>query len=236
MNTCTNPTYTFFVLLLFFHWSSIAGTTPSCEYANTNIDFVKTQTQTALAANDLQLVKLFTNNALEVIDQTKTDFIDCGCTEANTYINSIEKNLKQVAGTTELETSRIFLRAALQNARFSIQLLRKHEEQNSSYYGDDVLVMNTKAVLKQQGGVVVPIGKARLEMIDKSIAEFRQSIADVVAHVECKDAFVFVTKLHKNAKKDLEDVSLSENEIFYHQKVRDITYEALLKLNGCPLE
>lgn len=226
-----------FILGLIGFWMMAAFKSyNSCEFANTNIDFVKDQTQTALEANDINIVKLFSNNALDIIDQTKNDFIECGCTEATEPINTIEKNLQLVSRSTKLEESKTFLKAALQNVILSIKLLREHEEENSSFYGDDVLVMNTKSALDEQGGVLLPKGKAREELIYESLTEFKISIDNVVKNVDCEDAFFFISKLHKNAKRDLDNISLSENERFYHEKVSDITYQALLKLDGCPLD
>ena len=225
------------ILGLIGFWMMVAFTNyNSCEYANTNIDFVKTQTQTALEANDINIVKLFTNNALDAIDQTKSTFIDCGCLEATDPINSIEKNLKLVTRATKIEESKDLLKVALQNVVLSIKLLREHEEENTSFYGNDVLEMNTKSSLDRQGGIVLPKGKAREELIYESLTEFKISIDNVVKNVDCEDAFFFISKIHKNAKRDLNNISLSENERFYHEKVRDIAYQALLKLDGCPVD
>ena len=207
-----------------------------CEFANTNIDFVKTQTQTALEARDINIVKLFTNNALDIIEQTKSDFMDCGCVEATEPINSIKENLDAVTQSKELAQSKAYLKAALQSVMLSIELLRDYEDDNSSFYGNDVLVMNTTTAIDEQGGIVVPKGKAREQMVNNSLEEFKNSIEGVIKDVPCEEAFFFISKLHKNAKAELTSVSLSENERIYHEKVRDIAYQALLKLNGCPVE
>lgn len=208
----------------------------ACEYASTGIDFVKTQTQTALEANDLAMVKFFTYKALNTIDKTKTNFIDCGCEEASGPIDMVEKNLKLVALANNLDETKKFLNVALQSTILSMQLLREHEEKNSSFYGDDVLVMNTKSSFQETGRIEKPRGQAIEDQVNKSLKDFKTSLDNVVAHVECADAFTFISKLHKKAKEDLKNPGLSESEKVYHQKVKEIAYTALLSLEGCPVD
>ncbi len=208
----------------------------ACEYANTSIDFVKTQTQTALQAKDLNMVKLFSNKALNTMAKTKTNFIDCGCVSATETIDHIEKNLTLVSRSKNLKESKTFLKAALQSTLLSIALLREYEEEKDSFYGDDVLVMNTRSAIDEQGGIITPRGKVHEEKIRKSLVEFRESLANVIKYVECTEAFSFISKIHRKAKNDLEDPALSDNEKFYHEQIRDISYQALLQLDGCPVD
>lgn len=206
----------------------------ACAFANQHSVFIKSQTQLAIESSDLEQAKYYAYKALKGINKTKNNFKDCGCENALVNIKQAEQNLKQATKTNSLEASKSFLQTALKSTMISINALEEFEDGDNTTYGNDVLVLNTKQVLNEQGGVILPKAKRLKEAIDLNVSQFEQSLQNVLEHVECGDAFNFISKIHTKTKEKLGDKSLSEAKIYYHGRVKEITYNALLSLEGCP--
>jgi len=206
----------------------------ACAFANQNTEFIKIHTQLAIEAPDFEKSKYHAYKALKGINKTKNNFKDCGCENALINIKQAEHNLKQATKTNSLEASKSFLQTALKSTITSIDALEEFEDVDNTTYGNDVLVLNTKQVLNEQGGVILPKAKRLKEAIELNVSQFEKSLQNVLEHVECEDAFNFISKLHAKTKERLDDKSLSEAKIYYHGRVKEITYSALLSLEGCP--
>lgn len=206
----------------------------ACKFANDDSLFIKEQTQIALKATSLEMARYHTYKALRGISQTKDNIVDCGCEEAKESVLKTEENLKMAARAEWLADSKLFLELAKQNILITIDALRDYGKEYQSDYGEDILVMNTKEVLNEQGGIVLAPAKQLQERMDKSLAEFESSLDAVVRHVECEDAFNFINKILGKSERHLNEGTVTDAQRQYHTRVKTIAYNALLKLEGCP--
>ena len=208
----------------------------ACAFANQHTEFIKNQTQLAIKASDFEKAKYYAYKALKGINKTKNNFKNCGCEDALENIYQAEQSLKEATKANSFKNSKAFLEVALKSTLSSINALDEFENNNQSEYGDDLLVLNTKQVLNDQGGVLLPKSKQLQETMDNSLIEFENSLENILQHVECADAFNFISKIHDKTKNKLNQGSLSEAKSYYHNRVKEITYDALLRLEGCPVK
>ncbi|MDT0608207.1 hypothetical protein [Croceitalea rosinachiae] len=225
------------VLGLLALWIMASFTTlNACAFANQHTEFIKDQTQLAIKADNFEKAKYYAYKALRGINNTKKNFKDCGCENALKNITEAEKNLKVATKSKSFEDSKTFLEIAMKNTLNSIEALEEFENNDQSEYGDDLLVLNTKQVLNDQGGVLLSKAKQLRETMNQSLAEFENSLDKVIQYVDCPDAFNFISKIHTKTKEQLRKGSHSEAKIYYHKRVKEITYDALTRLNGCPVK
>jgi len=206
----------------------------ACEFANTHTLFIKEQTSLALEANSLELSKEHARKALKELEIAKTNLADCGCEPALSSVEGVEENLKKAAVANSKKNTQTFLKLALQNTQITLKALKEFNVGSESNYGDDLLVMNTKNVLNEQGGVLLTPAKQMQLAMDKSLSEFEISLGNVVAHVECTDAFSFINKILSKSNRHLQEKTLTAGQREYHTRVKSIARNALLKLDGCP--
>lgn len=202
--------------------------------ANSDIVSIKKHTQDALATESLEMAKYHGFKALSSLEKTKINLNDCGCEPALVTAKDTEFNLKQAVRSTSLSDSKSFLTLALQNTLITIDALNNFEKEYSSSYGDDILVMNTKEVLNEQGGIMLSPGKEIQEKMNQSLLEFENSLEEVVKHVDCEDAFNFINKIITKSKTNLNTNTLTTAQRQYHSRVKSVALEALKKLEGCP--
>lgn len=208
--------------------------TNACQIANSDVISIKAHTEKALEMNTLEMSRYHTFKALSSLEKTKTNLNDCGCEPALVTAKDAEMNLKRATRSKNLKDSKGFLKIALQNALITLDALNNYDEANSSTYGNDVLVMNTKEVLNDQGGILLSPQKQLEERMNKSISEFETSLEAVVQHVDCADAFSFINKIIDKSNRQLKKKTLSKAQGQYHLRIKTIAHDALLKLEGCP--
>ena len=216
-------------LLLF----SSFGNYNACKFANQNTGLVVEQTGLALGATTLQMAKYHGFKALKSVSKTKENFEDCACEEAMRSFTIAEENLKEAVKANTLADAKAFLTIAMNSSKISRAELDAFEKINRSAYSDELLVMNTKGTISEQGGIIVPESdKARLK-IDASLERFQTSLDQVVAYVDCEDAFNFISKIVTKSDAELAKETLSEAQRYYHGEIKKIAYEGLLELNTC---
>ena len=214
----------------------------ACEIASNNTVFIKEQTQLAIEATTFDMAKYHAYKALNGVVKTKAKFVDCGCNTALQTLDDAGEHLKEATRSDSMEDAATFLQISLKNLELTINTLEEFEvsqntiEEYTSDYRDDVLVMNTKEELQKQGGLVLPATKRLQEVMDESLMEFEYSLGNVVAHVECADAFSFINKILDKSDKHLQRDTLTKAQRYYHSNIKNIAYEALLQLQGCPGE
>ena len=147
-----------FSLLLVF--SSFEINSNACQYAGSNIGFVRTQTQKALDAEDINTSRFFAYKALNAIVKSKKQFDACGCEAATKSIHKGLDNLKLATRVASLEGTRILLHRALENTLVSLDELDEHELMHNSEYSNDLLALNTTAATKEKLSMKQPQGKA----------------------------------------------------------------------------
>ena len=133
------------ILLVLFSMSSF-DMSKACEYAGSNIGYIRSQTERALEASDINTSRFFTYKALNAIEKSKEQIEACGCDYAKESIYEGLDNLKKATRVSSLNGAKILLTRALDNSSGSLEAIKEHEEHKGSLYANDKLVMNTKMV------------------------------------------------------------------------------------------
>lgn len=217
-------------LLLLLSFSNINA----CQMANSDVIAIKTHTQKALEADSFEMAKYHAYKALSSLEKTKTNLNECGCQPALVTAKDAELNLKRATRSKSLEDSNGFLKLALQNTLITLDALKNFDEEYSNTYRDDVLVMNTKEVLREQGGILIAPAKQLQQKMDESLGEFETSLKAVVQHVDCEDAFSFINKIIAKSNSNIKRTTLTKAQRQYHTRVKSIARDALIQLEGCP--
>jgi hypothetical protein len=206
----------------------------ACDYAGSNISYIRTQTQKALEAEKLNMVHYYAYKALNAIDKSKQQFRDCGCEYAQQSIEEGENNLKKAIKVTSLLSSRILLEKAMENTQGSLEALQDHTEIHSSEYGNDMLAMNTTNSAKPTRRFQPTLGKKLEAKIDSSLVSFQNSLSKVVSTVECEEALEFVDRIYERCELELLKENLTEGKRYYNLKTKEIAEKALQELaNNC---
>ena len=207
----------------------------ACEYASSNIEYIKDELQRAIIADEFEMSKYHSFKALNGIEKTRLNFLDCGCSAA---IESLEKTstyLKSATATKSFEDSKEWLHLALGNTIIGVKVLRVFEQDISSAYGNDLLVLNTRESIENEVGTLLPQGDLK-KMVHNCLLGFETSLDKVVTEVDCEEANRFITKIHEEAQATLLKPELTVAKKEYHQRVKTIAKEALNRLGECQEE
>lgn len=207
--------------------------TNACEYANSNMEYIKDQTETAISATELQIAKYYAYKAINGIEKTRSNFDACGCQEAITSLDNVLNHLKEATKADTHSTSKHALEKALRNTQKGIKELQDFGLSVNDVYGDNMLVLNTKEVLDAQGGILLPENKLLEQQIHNGLKDFEISIANIVNQLECDEARKFIKKTYDNASITLLNTDLTKPKKIYHQRVKTITKNALAQLEDC---
>ena len=205
----------------------------ACEYANSNMEYIKDQTETAISANELQITKYYAYKAINGIEKTRSNFEACGCQEAISSLDNVLDNLKEATKAETHPSSKEALQKALKNTLKGIKELQDFGLSVTDVYGDSMLVLNTKEVMEAQGGILLPEGKLLEQQIHNGLTDFEISINKIVNELECAEAKRFIKKTYDNASITLLNTDLTKPKKIYHQRVKTITQNALVKLKNC---
>jgi hypothetical protein len=220
------------ILLVLFSMSSF-DMSKACEYAGSNIGYIRSQTERALEASDINTSRFFTYKALNAIEKSKEQIEACGCDYAKESIYEGLDNLKKATRVSSLNGAKILLTRALDNSSGSLEAIKEHEEHKGSLYANDKLVMNTKMVEKENLGMLMPVGKELERKIDLSLINYQNSLDEVVNSVECKEAYEFANRIYAHCEEELLKPKLSEAKKYYNLRTKEITAIALAKLKDC---
>lgn len=220
------------MFLVLFSMSSF-DMSKACEYAGSNIGYIKSQTERALAAEDINTSRFFAYKALNAIEKSKEQIEACGCDYAKESIYEGLDNLKKATRVSSLNGAKILLTRALDNSAGSLEAIRDHDEHLGSLYANDMLVMNTKTAEKEKLSMIMPVGKELERKIDQSLVNYQNSLDEVVNSVECKEAYEFASKIYEHCEKELLKPGLTEAKKYYNLRTKQITEIALDKLKDC---
>lgn len=204
----------------------------ACEYAGSNLDFAKTQTEKAVNENDLNKVRFFTYKALNAIENSKKDLDTCGCEDADQYILDGKENLKNAVQTSSLSEAKELLRTALKNTFGSIEALENHEFHENKY-PEDVLALNTVDSNGKKISINPPSEPTLHQKIDASLVSYEISLNEIVLSVNCKEARAFALRVFNECEAELLKPNLSEGKKYYNLRTKEITAEALNRLGDC---
>lgn len=221
-----------FLLCLLFSTMSFAAN-KACDYAGSNLGFVKTQTEKAITAKDINQMRYYAYKALNAIEKSRQQLDECGCKYAYKSILEGLENLKKSTRAESLRGTRIFLQRALENTMGSLEALEQHEELHKSAYASDVLALNTKTTEEEKLNNMQPQGKALERKIDLFLEDYRVSLEKVVKSLDCKEAYDYARNVYEHCEQQLLNAELTEAKKYYNLKTKEITAEALAELKDC---
>ena len=216
-------------------WLLSSSKTPAnaCQYASSNLEYIKSKIQDAVLAENLNMARYHAYKALNGIEKTKENFIDCGCEGAIESLESTADHLKSATKENALTKTKLALHKALENTIIGIKVLHEFERETASDYGSNVLVMNTTDVLDFKDGMLLTQGSAVKKQVHQCLLSFESSLEKVVSDVDCKDAHRFITNIYEEARLTLLNTNLSQHKKEYHQRVKTLAKEALENLGEC---
>ncbi len=205
----------------------------ACDYAGSNIGFVKSETEKAIAAEELNQSRYHAYKALNAIEKSKQQLEECGCEYAYKSILESLDNLKKATRVSSLLGTRILLERSLEDTLASLEALEQHELHESPY-ASDVLAMNTKSSEESKLRSIQPKGPALEKKIDEFLEDYRQSLDHMIRSVNCKEAYDYARKVYEHCEQQLLSGKLTEAKKYYNLKTQEITAEALEELGTCP--
>lgn len=218
-------------LSIFTHFSSFS-IAQACAYAGSNITFVETETEKALAEKDLQLMRFHIYRALGAISKSDKPLGKCGCGDATERISEASAILKKAARTTSIGGTRVLLEKALQNTQEGLEALNNHGSHDSDY-GTDDLQFNTTGMQANKKPIIQPDDNLLRHKIDSALTQYRASLDEVVRTVNCKEALAYATRIYEHCEQQLLCPELSEGKKYYNLRTKEITAEALEILGDC---
>ena len=224
--------YVFLAILCWITCTAFSGSN-ACDYAGSNLGFVKSQTQLALKAETLNMSRYFAYKALNAIEKSKEQFEACGCDYAKKSITESLNNLKRATKVNSINGTRILLKRSLENTLGGIESLEKHNELHVSIYASDVLSKNTTDDLEEKLRRKMPNDRELRRQIDNALINFQNSLNEVVQSVNCKEAYDFATRIYSHCEKELFKKDLSPAKKYYNYRTKEITGEALARLESC---
>ncbi len=206
------------------------GKPPSnaCEYAGSNISYIRTNTQKAIDAVKMNMVHYFIYKALSAIDKSKGQFKACGCEYAQVGIEESERYLKKAIKASSILGARILLERSLDHTLGSLEALEDHPEIHTSEYGNDLKVNTQEDNAVQFPGPTS--GKALEARVDASLENFRESLDKVINTLPCSEAEDYVTGVFQRCELELLRTNLTEGKRYYNLKTKNIAKKAMEKL------
>ncbi|MBW8243337.1 hypothetical protein K1F50_11040 [Muricauda oceani] len=224
-----------FVIGLLSLWlmASFSNPANACQYASSNLEFIKSKIEDAVMAKDLNLAKYHAYKALNGIEKTKGNFMDCGCEGAIESLESTLEHLKTATKATALVKSKPALHKALESTIIGINVLQEFEQETFSDYGSNVLVMNTTDVLDFKHGMMLTQGSSVKKQVHQCLLDFESSLSKVVSDVDCEEAHRFISNIYEEARLKLLNTNLTQHKKEYHQRVKTLAKKALESIGNC---
>lgn len=201
-----------------------------CEYAGSNIGFAKTQTELAIAKEDINTARYHAFKALNAFEKSKTQLSICGCQYAGIEMQEGLRNLKLATKATSLSAAKVLLKRSLKHTIDGLESLEAHELHESSY-DSEALTLNTingKPMISVEEGIT-----SLQDKIDKSLQKYKQSLKVVMESADCKSAKAYAQNVFDHCEKELLKPNLSEEKKYYNLKTKEITADALLRIPDC---
>jgi hypothetical protein len=225
-----NKTYIFVSVVALLLFSSFKSNM-ECEYAGSNIGFAKSQTETAIAKEDINKARFFAYKALNAIEKSKNQLAICGCEYAEIDVQEGLRNLKLAIKATSLGATRMLLERSLKHTLNGLEALDAHDLHQSKY-GNEVLALNTIIPTKNVATLLEDVTSLN-EKIDFSLKKYKASLQKIVESVNCKEARAFAKNIFDNCEKELLKSNLSEGKKYYNLRTKEITADALLRIPDC---
>lgn len=218
-------------VIIFLLFSSF-NMNDACQYAASNINYVRTQTEAAISQTDINLVRYYTYKALGGIDKSNKQLAICGCEYASIGIEESSYQMKRAVKATSLVDAKKLLNKALETMLSSLEAIKNHDlhVENPT---KKLLAMNTG----DNNNIILISQKTDnellQELIDTSLENYRISLDKVIETVDCNEARAFAERIYRNCEKELLKATLSEGKKYYNLKTQEITSKALTRLGAC---
>ena len=111
----------------------------ACQYASSNLEYIKSKIQDAIKEDALPMAKYHAYKALNGIEKTRENFLDCGCEGALESLENTLSHLKAATKSSDLKKSKSALHKALETATIGGNVLNSFAQETSSEYGSNVL-------------------------------------------------------------------------------------------------
>jgi hypothetical protein len=205
------------------------GLSNACEYAGSNISYIRTNTEKAIGADKMNLSHYYAYKALSAIDKSKGQFEACGCEYAQQNIMESERYLKQAIKASTILSGRILLEKSMEYTLGSLEALEDHAEIHVSEYGNDLAINTTESVsaLKKFRPIE---GKALEVKVDSSLINFSTSLDKVITTLPCREAQEYVNGVYERCELELLKPHLTEGKRYYNLRTKEIAARALTKL------
>lgn len=206
-----------------------------CEYANSNIDFAKSQINEALLTNDINKARFYTYKALNALEKSKNQLKQCGCDFAKESMSENLTVLVLATKSTTLTGTKNYLDKSIELTKNTMIELESHDSHNSTY-SNDKLAINSTIPEKR---VVVTIDTKTIELnrtIDVALDKYETSLNKVVETVDCKTAKAFASRIFNECVSQLLKPDLSNGSKYYNLRTKEITVNALNRIGDCSLD
>lgn len=204
----------------------------ACNYAGSNMKYVKERTEEALTTDDINQARFYTYKAIKVLQTSTNRFDDCGCKEAEVSIAESLINLKAATKSTSLDGTRILLNEALQQIVDALDAFEQHEMHDTAFSSKNFEI-NTEVMDPDTLPTIESKENGLYRQIDISLANYSKSINEVIDTVSCIEAQTFANNIYENCEKQLLKTNLSEGKKYYNLRTKEITEKALLRLGDC---
>jgi len=204
----------------------------ACNYAGSNLNYVKARTEEALTMDDINKARFYTYKAIKVLQTSTNKFADCGCKDANINIEESLINLKAATKSTSLDGTKILLNEALQQIMDALDAFDQHEMHDTPFTSMD-LVMNSSNEIERELPTVETNENDLYGQIDDSLASYSKSINEVINSVSCIEARAFANNIFVHCEPQLLKNNLSEGKKYYNLRTKEITEKALSQLGDC---
>jgi len=203
-----------------------------CEYANSNMGFAKSQINEALLTDDINQARFHTYKALNALEKSKTQLAVCGCSFAKTSMNENLSVLVLATKSTTLKGTKNYLDKSMELTDNTMVVLDSHDSHNSAY-SNDMLSMNSNNAKKTIPIIENTKNLSLTDKIDLSLEKYKISLDKVVETVNCKEAKSFAQRIYDECENELLKPNLSEGSKYYNLRTKEITLNALNKLDDC---
>jgi len=221
----------FFCTIVLLTLSSFS-TNVECEYANSNMEYAKSQITAALLTQDINQARFYAYKALNALEKSKAQLTVCGCMLAKTTVYENIKVLTLATRSTNLKGTLKYLDESVELTNNTILALESHET-HDSVYSDNLLSVNTNNTANIKAEKKITSRKSLFKAIDVSLEKYKISLNKVIENVNCKDATTFATRIHDECEAQLINPDISEGSKYYNLRTKEITQKALNRIGKC---
>lgn len=206
----------------------------ACLNAGSLIGSTETHIQNALEADDLNLSRYHAFKALNTIEKSRGQMLDCGCDYAKKHLEQSLDNLKMATRVSSLEGIYILLRRALDNTRAGRDALQGHDASHiDGVYDFDALSM-TAASPDLPSGPSRPKTETQVrQQIDLALKHYEKSLQEVVEDVPCQDALSFLERIYAHCERQLMRDNMTPAKRYYNLRTKELTESALEHFTDC---